>query len=146
MTSIKHIFVIALTLVVTACVSSTSSQDNSEPVDIYGALRNDNIQYRTEGDQEVSQTSPEFIDGKLREIRNAFFRKDYETAGDTAERLLRIDGNVAEAYYWLSRIRMEQADFQQAYDFASRGLSVSPERNMQRELERIQRAAQMGAQ
>lgn len=143
-TTIKKLFFLTSISLLVACNSTTQEQQQS--TDIYAALRNDQIQYRSDDEgQEVSQTSPEFIDQKVREIRNLFHRRDYDSCVDAAERLLRIDGNIAEAYYWLARVRIEQGDFQQAYDIAGRGLSTAPAKNMKRELERIKGIAQLGA-
>lgn len=139
----QRLFLVLLISVLIGCGSSEPKPE--VPVtDIYDALVNDEINYKSE-DEDVSAVTPEYLDSQLRQIRSKFFRQQYDDAADLSERLLRIDGNISEAYYWLARIRIEQADYQQAYEMATKGLTISPSRNMKRELERVQRSAQVGA-
>ena len=149
--------------ILAACASpkqryATSTTQEKEP-DIYAALTNNEIQYRDETAQPDGYSNPnsssngssgnngnpEFIAQSLNEVRNNFFRKDYDTALATAERLIRLDPNSAESYYWLARIYMEKAEYQQAHAMAAKGLTVASNANLTRELDRIRRQAQMGA-
>lgn len=140
----QHLLMIGLLALLTACASAP--REEKPKVNIYDALENDNIQYRAEEEnQPASQTSPEFLNEKIGEVRSLFFRYRYDEATDLAERLIRLDGSLAEAYYWLARIHMNQASYQQAYAMASKGLTVVQDPRMKTELERIQRQAQMGA-
>ena len=140
----QQVFMAGLLALLTACASAP--RDEKPRGNIYDALENDNIQYRAaEDEQPVSQTSPEFLNQKIGEVRTLFFRYRYDEATDLAERLIRLDGSLAEAYYWLARIHMNQADYQQAYAMSSKGISVVQDPRMKSELERIQRQAQMGA-
>ena len=155
MVSIKKIITItslSSLLIITACAPQPPRQDKDE--DIYAALRDDNaIQYADgsveEGDQQdtgINEASPAFVDQQLKDIRLNFFKRRYAEAGDLAENLIRLDSQNAEAYYWLSRIRLDQSDFYQAHEMSSKGLSVVDpnDKALIRELERIQGISQMG--
>ena len=140
---LKLICSLSVLFFIAAC-SSTGTEKDSESVDIYSALVDDEVQYRDDKQRPASDLDQELVQEHLTKIRNLYFRKNYKEAQELAERLLRLDANLPEAYYWLARIHMEQADYQGAYDMASKGLSVADNANLMRELERIQRQAQMG--
>lgn len=136
---------VLLLLFLAACSSTgTQTSKKDEPVDIYSALTDDEVQYRDEQQRPASDLDQALVQEHITKIRNLYFRKSYKEAQAMAERLLRLDANLPEAYYWLARVHMEQADYQHAYDMASKGLSVADNPNLKRELERIQRQAQMG--
>lgn len=130
--------------ITTGCASSSGTQGNtsSQPQDIYAALNDGDIQYRDDSGPQTSNR--ELVQQQVSEIRSLYFRRDFTTAAEKAERLLRVNGDTAEAYYWLARIHMDQADYAQAYNMASKGVAVTDDPNMKRELERVQSQAQMG--
>jgi tetratricopeptide (TPR) repeat protein len=135
-----------VSLFLAACAPTPPKQDEPE-VDIYASLNEDEIQYASdEVEVEQSEASPQFIEDQINEARTLFFRKKYAEASDLLERMIRIDSQHAEAYYWLARVRMEQSDFDQAHELASKGLSVVYDPRMKVELERIKGITQMGAQ
>lgn len=123
---------------------SSAPKKEASQVDIYSALTDDNVQYRGAAEKPSSDIDPQVIQEHITNIRNLYFRKHLGEAQVIAERLLRLDSNLPEAYYWLARIQLEQGDFQQSYNLASKGITVASDNNLKRELERIQRQAQMG--
>lgn len=158
MVSVKIIIttaVISTTLFITACAPQPP-RDDTPDVDIYAALNDDRIEYSdgtVEGgedsyaeDSEISEASPTFIKNQLKEIRLAYFKRKYNEAGEMAENLIRLDSQLAEAYYWLARVNLDQSDYFQAHEMASKGLSVIDQSDtaLVRELERIQGISQMG--
>jgi len=159
MVSIKQLITtssITAAILLSACAPQPP-RSHEEPVDIYAALNNDRIEYAdgtVEGedgmiegsDENISDASPMFIENQLNEIRRAFFKRKYAEAGELAENLVRLDPQLAEAYYWLSRVRLDESDYYQAYEMASKGLSVveKHDTSLIRELERIQGISQMG--
>ena len=141
---LKLICSLSLLLFIAAC-SSTGGQSKQESnADIYSALTDDEVQYRDDEQRPASDLDQELVNEHLTKIRNLYFRKNYKEAQELAERLLRLDANLPEAYYWLARVYMGQTDYQGAYDMASKGLSVADNASLKGELERIQRQAQMG--
>jgi hypothetical protein len=158
MVSVKQLTtcaVISASIIFTACAPQPPREDTEE-VDIYAALNDDRIEYadgsiegeENSGSQDdgLSETSPIFIANQLKEIRLAYFKRRYAEAGEMAENLIRLDSQLAEAYYWLSRVRLDESDFYQAHEMASKGLSVvdQDDKSLMRELERIQGISQMG--
>lgn len=159
MVSIKQIITTAIigsTLIFTACAPQ-APREQREEVDIYAALNDDRIEYAdgtVEGEENntaaqdgnISETSPTFIKNQLKEIRLAYFKRRYAESAEMAENLIRLDSQLAEAYYWLSRVRLDQSDYYQAHEMASKGLSVvaQDDKSLVRELERIQGISQMG--
>lgn len=135
---------LSLVLLLSACSSTGPQTGKEEPVDIYASLHSDEVQYRDDTQRPSSDLDPAVIQQHITQIRNMYFRKNLSEASVIAERLLRLDANIAEAYYWLARINMDQSDYQQAYNLAIKGMSVTDNANLKRELERIQRQAQMG--
>ncbi|MCK5880399.1 MAG: hypothetical protein KAG18_00910 [Sinobacterium sp.] len=155
MVSIKQLLTtsaITATLFITACVPQSPKEETQE-VDIYAAFNEDRIEYadgtvegEPEQDSEISEASPTFVKDQLKAIRLAYFKRQYVDAGDMAENLIRLDSQLAEAYYWLARVRLDQSDYYQAHEMASKGLSVidPSDEALVRELERIQGISQMG--
>ncbi len=136
--------VMAVTL--SGCLSSPSKKESNE--DIYAALRNDDIQYRDERQSAmVNDNSPEFVREKVDEVRRLYFQREFAKASEMAESLIRLAPQNPEAYYWLARVRLEVGDYQQAYNMASKGVSLAQKNSsLKAELERLQRQAQLGAQ
>lgn len=137
----------SICLLLAACAPTGPKKQDSER-DIYAALTNNEIQYRSQDnapEQDNASTSAFAVD-QIEKIRNLYFRKKLAEAADEAERLLRIDSQQPEAYYWLARIRMDQGDFSSANELANKGLRVVYDENLKRELERVQGITQMGAQ
>lgn len=124
-----------------ACSSTPSS--GSADVNIYESLTDDVIDYNNEPSSE--QKNQQFVNDLITDIRNSFFRQNYEDAEAQAERLIRIGNDNPEGYYWLTRIKLALGDYQQAYNIASQGLNYADQVGMKRELEHLQRQAQMGA-
>lgn len=120
-----------------------SNQSSSESADVYASLKNDEIAYRQEPN--AAEEEQTFIKELTAEVRNLYLHQDYEEAEAQAERLLRINSNAAEPYYWLARIKLALHNYQQAYNLTSQGLNYSTNTGMTRELEHLQRQAQMGA-
>ncbi len=158
MVSVKQVTTtvfIAFAVLITACAPQPPREEKQE-VDIYAALNNDEITYAdgtTEGgdpyaaeDSDISEASPMFVEEQLKAIRLAYFKRKYAEAAEMAENLVRLDSQLAEAYYWLSRVRLDQSDYYQAHEMASKGLSVIDpnDKALVRELERIQGISQMG--
>lgn len=141
----KLIGALSLAFFAFAC-SSTGEQSGTkkDQGDIYDALKNDEIQYRDQAERPASDLDQELVQQHITQIRNQYFRKNLSEATVIAERLLRLDSNIPEAYYWLARIRLDQGDYQQAYNMATKGLTVTEDPNLKREMERVQRQAQMG--
>ncbi|CAA0114343.1 Uncharacterised protein [BD1-7 clade bacterium] len=139
-------FALVLAVTLSGCLSSPSKKEDADE-DIYAALRDDDIEYRDERQVAlVNDTSPEFVREKIDEIRSLFFQKDYAKASEMAEGLVRQAPQNPEVYYWLSRVRLEVGDYQQAYEMASKGVSLSGKgSSLKAELERLQRQAQLGA-
>lgn len=138
---------LSIVLLLTACSSgggSKSTEKAADQGDIYNALLNDEVQYRDEAERPSSDLDKELVQQHINQIRSLYFRKNLSEAQVIAERLLRLDANIPEAYYWLARINMDQADYQNAYNMATKGISVTDNPNLKRELERVQRQAQMG--
>lgn len=125
----------------TACSSASSSKPAN--VSIYESLTDDVIDYNNEPSSE--QKNQQFVNDLITDIRNSFFRQNYEDAEAQAERLIRIGNDNPEGYYWLTRIKLALGDYQQAYNVASQGLNYASQIGMKRELEHLQRQAQMGA-
>lgn len=138
---------VGVCLTLAACAPTGPKQQEPER-DIYAALTNDEIQYRNDNDvqEQANASSPEFATDQIEQICNLYFRKKLTEAAEEAERLLRIDSQQPEAYYWLARIRMDQGDFASANELASKGLMVVYDQNLKNELERVQGITQMGAQ
>lgn len=129
-----------------ACAPTQPKQNNR---DIYAALTDDQIQYRNEDGQGQGgndNASPEFVKDQVAQVRTLYFQRKYDEAVELAERVMRLDNQQAEVYYWLSRIRMDQGDFDQAHELANKGLTVVYDKNLERELRRIQGITQMGSQ
>lgn len=124
--------------------SSSSSQSEGADEDIYASLKDDKVQYRDGRGQNAQVSDQKLVSQQVTEIRTLYFRREYTAALEKAERLLRLEPNSGEAYYWLARIYMDQADYSQAYNMATKGLSVTGNPNLKRELERVQSQAQMG--
>lgn len=120
-----------------------SNQTTSEKTDIYASLKSDDIGYSQELSED--EKNQQFLKELTIEVRTLYLRKNYEDAEIQAERLLRLNSNVAEPYYWLTRIKLALGEHQQAYNLASQGLNYSGSIGMKRELEHLQRQAQMGA-
>jgi tetratricopeptide (TPR) repeat protein len=130
-----------------SCVVQPPKKEE-KPVDIYESIRNDVIQYRHEPDQQraIVQAGSDYINNQINQVRELFFQKDYEQASQLAERLVRQAPNNPDAYYWLARIRLEVADYDQASQMALKGLSVSQKgSNVRKELQRVQQQAMIGA-
>ena len=151
MVSMTHNNILILIISLLA-VSACAPQAPKEEQDIYAALRDDNIQYAdgssdSSADVGINEASPAFVDEQLASIRFNFFKRRYAEAADLAENLVRIDPNLAEGYYWLARIRLDQSDYYQAYEMSSKGLTViePSDQALLRELERIQGISQMGS-
>ncbi len=160
MVSVKQLITLSFlgsTILLTACAPQPPREEKNE--DIYAALRDDRIEYSdgtveggesdpyaTESSGEISEASPMFVDNQLKEIRLAYFKRKYAPAAEMAENLIRLDSQLAEAYYWLSRVRLDQSDYYQAHEMATKGLSVVDQNDkaLVRELERIQGISQMG--
>lgn len=126
------------------CTSTSGSQSQEEEVDIYASLKDDQVQYRDGRGQSADVSDQQLVKQQVTEIRTLYFRRDYTAAQEKAERLLRLEPNSGEGYYWLARIHMDQADYSQAYNMATKGLAVTDNPNLIRELERVQSQAQMG--
>lgn len=136
---------VLLAFVLSACAPTQPKQQNNR--DIYAALTDDQIQYRGEESQAGNDNaSPEFVKDQVAQVRTLYFQRKYEEALELAERVMRLDNQQAEVYYWLSRIRMDQGDFTQAHELANKGLTVVYDKNLERELRRIQGITQMGSQ
>lgn len=143
---IQNLAVASLVVLLAAC-APTAPKSNEPERDIYAALTNNEIQYRDDSEGEaVNTTSPAFVADQIKEVRTLYFRKQLDEAADLAERLVRVDSQQAEGYYWLARIRMDQGDFEQANEMATKGLTVVYDKNLKRELERVKGITQMGAQ
>lgn len=125
-----------------AACSSTPSQP-SGTADIYESINDDVIHYNEEQSAEQQQQS--FIKSLIDDIRSLYFRQHYDDAEAQAERLVRLSSDNPEAYYWLTRIKLALGDYQQAYSMASQGLNYARQIGLKRELEHLQRQAQMGA-
>ncbi len=142
----KRLALLAFITLFTAC-SSTSGPESSaskKPVDIYDALKNNNVQYATEETKEV-KGSPEYVRTNMAEARASYFRREIDKAKKICKRILSVAPSATEAYYWLARIAVDEGDFQKAYDLASKGLLTAKEPNMKTELENIKKMTQMGA-
>lgn len=142
---LKTLFIISLLSTLVACGSSPSRDKPKEEEDIYAALKNDEIQYHQE-EKQITKHSPEYLINGINELRALYFRKKYDEANELSIRLIKLAPSLTEAYYWKARIAMDLSDYQQAYNMCEKGLSHVEDPNMQRELERIMRQAQMGAQ
>lgn len=142
--AVKLISALSLAFLAFACSSTGEKAETKKDTNIYDSLNNDEIQYRDDAQRPSSDLDQELVQQHITQIRNQYFRKNLAEATVIAERLLRLDSNIPEAYYWLARIRMDQGDFQQAYNMATKGISVTDNANLKRELERVQRQAQMG--
>ena len=140
----KKIIILSLIFSVFAC-ESTNRRDVKEEVDIYAALKNDDIEYHQE-ERVITKHSPEYLVNGINELRALFFRREFESLTDLGIRLIKLSPSLTEAYYWMARVEMEKSEFQRAYDMAEKGLSVVEDPNMKRELERVKGQAQMGAQ
>lgn len=130
-----------LIIFVAACAKQTR-QAQQEPVDIYAALKNDRVQYRD--GREAPETDAAVAD-RVAEVRNLYFDREYVEASALAERLVRVAPYEAENYYWLARIKLALADYQQAYNMATKGMSVTDDPALKREMKRVQRQAEVGA-
>jgi tetratricopeptide (TPR) repeat protein len=142
----KRLISLAGIAILAAC-SSTSGPESAvqkEPVDIYEQLKSDNVQYATAEVNEV-KGSPEYVLKNLAEVRAAYFGKKLDSAKKICKRILSVAPSTAEAYYWLARIAVDEVDYQQAYDMASKGLTYAREPSMKRELESLKKMTQMGA-
>jgi len=137
---------LAVILSLSACSSGPSQQEKKEAeVDIYDQLKNDNVQYATE-EGPATVGSPEFVLKNLADVRAAYFRKQYDSAQKLCKRIISVSPDAVEAYYWLARIAVDENDYNQAYNMASKALTLAKEPNMKAELKRIQVMTQMGAQ
>jgi hypothetical protein len=137
----KLLVTITLSSLLGAC-ASPPPPGREQPVDIYSALKNDRIQY---SDGREAPESDAAIADRIAEVRNLYFDREYVEASAMAERLVRIAPYEAENYYWLARIKMALADYQQAYNMASKGMTVTKDPGLKRELKRVQRQAEIGA-
>lgn len=137
----KLFVTITLSSLLGACASAPPP-GREQPVDIYAALKNDRVQY---SDGREAPESDAAIADRIAEVRNLYFDREYVEASAMAERLVRIAPYEAENYYWLARIKMALADYQQAYNMASKGMTVTNDPGLKRELKRVQRQAEIGA-
>lgn len=144
MTRLRIIGIVSLVSVLAACGASTDRRDVKPQKDIYGSLKSDQIEFHEET-KVITKNSPEYLIQGINDLRALYYRKKYAEATDMGLRLIKLAPSLAEAYYWLARIAMDQADFQQAFNMASKGLSVVQDPNMKRELELVKTQAQMGA-
>ncbi len=138
--NIRYIACFILFLFITACGTQAPKKETGN---IYDSITNDEILYHGQ-EKSAAELDQELIQQHLVQIRNLYFRKNYDEAQVLAERLVRLDANLPEAYYWIARVYIQQGDFQQAYNMATKGISVADNSNLKRELERVQRQAQMG--
>lgn len=145
---IQNILILGCVLTLVAC--APSKPKNNEPeVDIYAALNDDQIEYASdeaEVEEEADSASPQFVEEQITQARTLFFRKKYTEASDLLERMVRLDSQNANAYYWLARVRMEQGDFNQAHELSKKGLTVVSDKRLKAELERVKGITQMGAE
>lgn len=130
-----------LLIFVTGCARPTQQQQQP-PVDIYAALKNDSVQYRD--GRQVPENDAAIAD-RVTEVRNLYFEREYVEASALSERLVRVAPYEAENYYWLARIKLALADYQQAYNMATKGMTVTDDQALKRELKRVQRQAEIGA-
>lgn len=140
---IKTVTLISLLSLLAAC-ESTDRREVKQEKDIYTSLKQDEVEYHQE-EKVISKGSPEYLVQGMNDLRALYYRKKYAEASDMGLRLIKLAPSLAEAYYWLARIAIDQADFQQAYAMAAKGLLVVEDKSMQRELEQVQVQAQMGA-
>ena len=131
-----------LILFVTACARPTRDDQADQEVDIYAALKNDSIEYRD--GREVPENDAAIAD-RIVEVRNLYFEHEYEEASALSERLVRIAPYEAEKYYWLARSKLALSDYQQAYNMATKGMTVTDNPALKREMKRVQRQAEIGA-
>lgn len=125
-----------------ACASPPPPGRDDAPVDIYAALKDDRIAYRD--GREVPESDAAVAD-RIAEVRNLYFEREYVEASALAERLVRVAPYEPENYYWLARIKMALSDYQQAYNMATKGMTVTDDPALKRELKRVQRQAEIGA-
>lgn len=130
-------------LYLAACSSTPSSSPSAEK-NIYDSVTKDDVSYAGEEKSE-EEKHQEFINNLVEEVRTLFLRRNYEEAEIQAERLIRVGTNNPEGYYWLTRVKLAVGDYQQAYNAASQGLNYATKTGLKRELEHLQRQAQMGA-
>jgi len=145
MVSIKNIITLGFVgLFAVGCASSKGPDRYEQKEDIYKSFNEDNIEYRTE-EKPLSKRDPGYVASRVVEIRNLYHRGESIAAEDLADRMIRLDPSVAEVYYWLTRLAIDRADFQKAYNMAQKGISVSTNDRMTEELESLREIAQMGA-
>lgn len=140
------------------CAKQSTRQQEPED-DIYAALRNDTVDYNDPnslGDEDSRQASlapigqdgeinSAHVDDRIAEVRNLYFEQAYIDAAALSERLMRIAPYAAENFYWLARIKLAQNEVKEAHEFATRGISLTDNSALKRELKRIQRRAEIGS-
>lgn len=123
--------------------SSTPSSSPSPSGNIYDSVTKDDVGFVAE-EKSDDEKHQEFVKNLVDDVRNLYLRRNYEEAEIQAERLIRLGNNNPEGYYWLTRVKLAVGDYQQAYNAASQGLNYANRTGLKRELEHLQRQAQMG--
>ena len=133
------------------CAQQNARQQEPEE-DIYAALRDDNYSSRpsaAQNDQgkqreQGEQGSSPHVNDRIAEVRNLYFEQAYVEAAELSERLVHLAPYDAENFYWLARIKLAQNEVKDAHEFATRGISLTDNSALKRELKRIQRRAEIG--
>jgi Flp pilus assembly protein TadD len=143
----KRVVFSCFIVAVSACSSTPSSTKSGaakQPVDIYAQLKNDKAEFAT-GEVKEVEGSPQYVEENLVEARTEYLHRKFDNVKKICTRILRVAPSATEAYYWLARVAIDEGDYQQGYDMASKGLLVAKEPNMKRELQDMKKMTEMGA-